>query len=96
MKDNFPDYSVALCTFNGEKYIEEQLNSILGQTVLPREIVISDDGSEDDTMKIVNEIARESVAPIRSFVNYGKHGVSGNFFTAIRMYRERCFYIRSG
>ena len=37
------NYSVALCTYNGERYIAEQLNSILSQTIPPKEIIISDD-----------------------------------------------------
>lgn len=32
--------SVALCTYNGEKFIREQLRSIVGQTILPWQIVV--------------------------------------------------------
>lgn len=39
--------SVAIATYNGEKFIEEQLNSILRNSVKPDEIIISDDGSKD-------------------------------------------------
>lgn len=39
--------SVALCTYNGEKYIEQQLNSILNQNYPVEEIQIGDDGSID-------------------------------------------------
>lgn len=45
--------SVALATYNGEKYIREQLDSILDQTVPVKEIIISDDGSHDRTKEIV-------------------------------------------
>ena len=48
--------SVAMITYNGEKYIEEQLNSILNQTTKPDEIIISDDGSTDGTISIVQDI----------------------------------------
>lgn len=51
-----PDISVALCTFNGEKFLEEQLESIMRQSVLPREIVISDDGSTDGTRALVDRV----------------------------------------
>lgn len=47
--------SVALCTYNGEKYIKEQLDSILNQTVRPDEIVVCDDVSSDSTMQILEE-----------------------------------------
>lgn len=42
--------SVALCTYNGEKYIEEQINSILNQSVKVDEIIVCDDQSKDDTI----------------------------------------------
>lgn len=44
-----------MCTYNGEKYIEEQLSSICNQTVLPNEIIISDDRSTDNTMKLIEK-----------------------------------------
>ncbi|WP_201319173.1 glycosyltransferase [Paenibacillus sp. EPM92] len=45
--------SVALCTFNGEKYIKDQLQSILNQTYKVDEIVITDDGSTDNTIRVI-------------------------------------------
>ena len=41
--------SIAMATFNGSKYIVQQIESILLQDRLPDEIVISDDSSTDDT-----------------------------------------------
>ena len=52
--------SVAMCTYNGEKYIEEQLNSILNQTKKIDEIIICDDGSKDNTLKICDKILKNS------------------------------------
>lgn len=52
--------SVAIGTYNGEKYIAEQINSILNQTVKPDEIVISDDDSKDKTLEIVEELLSNS------------------------------------
>ncbi len=48
--------SVAIATYNGEKFLLEQLESIQSQTVLPTEIVISDDNSCDDTLRIVSMV----------------------------------------
>ena len=45
--------SVAMCTYNGALYIEEQLRSILAQTVPVNEIVICDDGSTDTMIDIL-------------------------------------------
>lgn len=45
-----PTISVALCTYNGARFIEEQLRSVLSQTLPPNEIVLSDDASSDATV----------------------------------------------
>jgi len=50
--------SVALCTYNGEKFLRKQLDSILDQTVSVNEIVVCDDGSTDATLKILNEYGK--------------------------------------
>jgi glycosyltransferase involved in cell wall biosynthesis len=49
--------SIALCTYNGEKYLRQQIDSFLAQTVLPDEIVVCDDGSADRTLAILQEYA---------------------------------------
>jgi glycosyltransferase involved in cell wall biosynthesis len=51
--------SVALCTLNGERFVAEQVESILGQTRLPDEIVVSDDGSTDATVAIIEGAVRD-------------------------------------
>ena len=45
--------SVAMATYNGEKYIEEQLDSILNQSKPVDEIIIFDDNSTDGTLEII-------------------------------------------
>ena len=45
--------SVALCTYNGSKYLKQQLDSIINQTISVNQIVICDDQSTDDTMSIL-------------------------------------------
>ncbi|WP_347220052.1 glycosyltransferase [Chryseobacterium sp.] len=47
--------SVALCTYNGEKYLKEQLDSIINQTYKIDEIIVCDDGSTDTTLSILKE-----------------------------------------
>ena len=49
--------SVALCSYNGEKYIRQQLDSILTQTMPVDEIVIHDDCSTDSTYEILSDYA---------------------------------------
>ncbi|MBW6521001.1 MAG: glycosyltransferase, partial [Desulfoarculaceae bacterium] len=41
--------SIALCTYNGEQFLQEQLDSIAAQSLLPDELVICDDRSSDAT-----------------------------------------------
>lgn len=77
--------SVVIATFNGEKYIQEQLDSILTQTVLPDEIVVSDDGSSDRTIEIVNAISSKSSSQIKWILleDNPRHGYTGNFEYAL-------------
>ena len=53
--------SVAMATYNGERFIREQLESILAQTLLPSEIVITDDQSTDRTIAIVDDLLSEEL-----------------------------------
>lgn len=48
--------SIALCTYNGARFITEQLESICNQTVQPNEIVICDDLSTDETLSCIEEV----------------------------------------
>ena len=50
-----PLVSVVMCTYNGEKYIDEQLDSLVKQTYRHIEIVIVDDVSKDETISIVKK-----------------------------------------
>lgn len=54
--------SVVLCTFNGAVYLREQLDSLLAQTCLPDEIVVSDDASADDTPNLLRTFADQCAA----------------------------------
>ena len=75
--------SVAMCTYNGEQYLREQLDSIAKQTRLPDELVVSDDGSIDKTLKLIEEFASSSPFPVRISVNDKNLGTTRNFEKAI-------------
>ena len=77
--------SVALCTYNGALYIQEQLESILNQTMPVDEIVVCDDGSTDDTLQIINELRQITTTNIQIYKNEEKLGVSNNFQKAINL-----------
>lgn len=74
--------SAAMATYNGERFIKEQLESILLQLGKDDEVVISDDGSTDETLKIVRGLKDKR---IRLF-DGPKAGVKQNFANAI----EKC------
>ena len=75
--------SVALCTYNGEKYIREQILSIAVQSQPVDEVVICDDGSGDSTVGIIESLRQECPFPIRLFLNEHSLGVVANFAKAI-------------
>lgn len=50
-------YSVVIATYNGEMFVEEQIQSILNQTIKPDEIIISDAHSSDETIQICKKLA---------------------------------------
>ena len=85
-----PRVSVAVCTYNGEKFVAEQMRSILTQTLLPGEVVVSDDGSTDRSVEIVldtvkawqsaNPAARVDLHVLR---NEAPSGVTKNFEKAL-------------
>ena len=55
--------SIIIPAFNAEKYIEETLDSILQQTYTDFEIILVDDGSEDNTIKIMQNYQTGEKAP---------------------------------
>lgn len=71
--------SVALCTYNGARFVAAQLRSILAQSWPPDEVVICDDGSSDDTVAVVKRIRQDTGANIRLFVNCENLGFLRNF-----------------
>lgn len=75
--------SIALCTYNGERYLVEQLESIGAQTRPPDELVVFDDVSTDRTVGIAKAFAEKARFPVRITVNPGNLGSTANFAAAI-------------
>ena len=75
--------SVAVATYNGEKFLYKQLESIINQSVHVDEIIICDDGSFDNTLKIIDQINDEYGNRCKLFLNENNLGFSNNFFNAI-------------
>lgn len=80
-----PKVSVIVATYNQEKYIARTLDSILAQRCnFPYEIVLSDDCSQDNTVKICQEYANRYPEIIRFNSNEENRGLVDNYFDAIR------------
>jgi glycosyltransferase involved in cell wall biosynthesis len=86
-----PQISVCIATYNGEKYIKEQLDSILPQLKQHDEIIISDDSSTDNTLQIINSFQDKRIvllrnqkfqSPIFNFENALKHSTGEYIFLA--------------
>lgn len=83
--------SVAMVTYNGEKYIREQIDSILPQLLEQDELIISDDGSSDGTLAILQEY-QEKDNRIR--VVEGTHtGIKKNVENALKQCRGEVIFL---
>ena len=77
-----PLVSIALCTYNGEKFLNKQLTSILSQTYRNIELIIVDDCSTDDTVKMIRDF-QENDQRIKLIINEQNLGFNRNFQKAI-------------
>lgn len=80
--------SVAMCTYNGEKYLREQLESIASQTLLPNELLVCDDCSVDGTLEILERFSLNSPFQVHIYINDKNMGSTKNF--------EKCVGLCSG
>lgn len=76
--------SVAMATYNGEKYVLEQINSILAQSYQDFEIIICDDCSTDRTRDILEKLAEQDKR-IKLYFNQENLGFKRNFEKAITL-----------
>jgi glycosyltransferase involved in cell wall biosynthesis len=78
-----PRISVALCTHNGARWLGEQLESIAAQTRTPHELVVCDDASTDDTLRVARDFASRAPFAVQVHANAAPLGVAGNFSGAM-------------
>lgn len=79
--------SIAVCTYNGERFLQEQLDSLLTQTRLPDQIVIRDDASSDGTLPLLRAFVLRAEAEgiaVDLQVNPQNLGYRRNFDGALR------------
>jgi glycosyltransferase involved in cell wall biosynthesis len=80
-----PTVSIALATYNGARFLKDQLQSLSAQTFMPTELVVGDDGSTDCTIEIVHAFAAEAPFPVRIEQNPTRLNYADNFLkTALR------------
>ena len=84
-RKNEPLISIAMATYNGEKYLREQLESIYAQTYKNIEVVVTDDGSTDKTVEILEEYANSH--GLRYYINEINLGFVKNFEKAVDLCR---------
>ncbi|MBR2096806.1 MAG: glycosyltransferase family 2 protein [Prevotella sp.] len=73
--------SVCMATYNGEKFIQEQIDSILPQLDDSDELIVSDDGSSDSTLDIIASYHDDRIIVLH---NQDRHGFTWNFENALR------------
>lgn len=85
------DFSVSVCmaTYNGEKYIKSQISSILKQLSPNDEIIISDDGSTDDTKNIIENFNDRRI----KFYKNPHKGIISNFENALRHAQNHLIFL---
>ena len=83
----FSNISVVLCTYNGQQFLQQQLESILAQTLLPCELVVCDDCSTDMTMEQLGRFAAVAPFPVRVSQNEEQIGSTRNFDQGIAQAR---------
>ena len=87
--------SVAIALYNGEKFIEKQLDTIRLQTVKPDQVVMCDDCSKDNTFKVVEEyINRHSLQDSwKIYKNEQNLGYAKNFYHAMELCDSDLIYM---
>lgn len=77
--------SIAMATYNGARYLKEQLDSFLWQTHPPDELVVTDDGSSDETLTILEKFAIKAPFKVTVFKNEVRLGYAQNFAKALSL-----------
>lgn len=82
--------SVCVTTYNGEKYIKEQISSILNQIELDDEIIVSDDGSTDNTLGIIESFNDKRITITKSHIarSTKKTGYEDKLFRIFENFRN--------
>src|SRR5262249_15697678 len=88
MNKSATSVSIAMATYNGERYTRGQRESFAAQTHAPAELVVTDDTSTDNTVAIVEAFAKTVTFPVRLYRNEMRLGYRANFMHAASLCRS--------
>ena len=77
--------SIAMATYNGGRFIRQQLDSFARQILLPSELIVCDDGSTDSTVSIINTFSLSAPFPVVIVHNSARLGYTANFLQAAQI-----------
>ncbi len=80
-EQNNPKVIICMSTYNGEKYVKEQIESLLNQTYKNLEIYVRDDGSKDNTINILEEYEKNNKI---HFIKGNNVGVVKSFYECLK------------
>lgn len=84
--------AILLCTYNGDKYLKEQIDSIIEQTHQNWVIYVSDDGSTDATLSIL-KVYQHKLGQDRLYITCGpKRGFAWNFISSLQKNGDDCSF----
>ena len=89
MCQSIPTITVIISTFNGEEYIKEQIDSLLRQEGVSVRINVRDDGSDDNTISIINSF---NDSRIRVFSSHENLGPARSFLSLLKDCEESSYY----
>lgn len=93
MSGRRPSAGVAMCVYNGARYLREQLESISAQTELPASMVVLDDGSTDGSWELVQQWAAGAPFPVETERNTQRLGVARNFERAVTRLQQDVIFL---
>jgi len=82
-----------MCTYNGARFLEEQLASLLAQSRPPDEVIVCDDGSSDSTVALLRTFAAQSPFSVLLHENKDRLGSTKNFEQAIKLCNGELIYL---
>ncbi|MBA3352933.1 MAG: glycosyltransferase family 2 protein [Blastocatellia bacterium] len=85
--------SIALCTHNGEQFLQEQLDSFTAQRRRPDELIVCDDRSTDDTTRIIERFASDAPFKVDLIVNDKNLGSTRNFEKAVSLCKGALIFL---